>query len=714
MIRGDFSSRYLAQLARKLRRGNVKTYQRSLAAALGTPNSAPDALFGLHYSLDSQQIAKAVKQLKDVGAPEIVIFDARYSLRSILSDWRKRLNMVIKHLSSILGRDCPPILLLTDDALIGSRLQRDLFQAQGTKLHVRWSTKLEGVLTPMVGDLLKPSAAAEWRSPPPFSIAMKVTDARSQELSRAFYELASAEGAEAGKDMLTAASRFLRSISALPVPLGVWYDRLNSKGLSDYVCSQWTWAYHEAKLVRWLAEAGPLVPQVKVKGWIAQARAHCASLAANSPLSSAILEAVGKAATGSSRIAIIFKTAARRDIAAQTIESHQGFASGKTYADFSEKVRLITVADLTAMLDSSWAQRYVFVDLDRTALRYLLTNSLLQTGIVILLPAASGKWILRWIDDAFLLEAFKPLKARMSELVRKIEEHFGGNARELRRPSQPVLEFDARDSAHDDNYTGIDPLDAWTIELESGQRLLRAGDYGLYVYDPGSDEASGTSFRRKTAASIEPGDLVFVMNEDLLRQAETVCRREGVDVLTDQNFEGDLRYYHKIISDAFDKHVAGKSIVARARDLRCRILEKNPALSDTFPDSVAYWIRLADSPDTPFEELTSRAPRDKRHFMAFAAELKLQEVVAESLWNTVIMALRNTRRDDGRALSDMYTRLLVDPGSVTTYNKLSEKSGLSLRAAARDALLRIVAIRPPSRHAASQKRGRDGVARISK
>ena len=65
----------------------------------------------------------------------------------------------------------------------------------------------------------------------------------------------------------------------------------------------------------------------------------------------------------------------------------------------------------------------------------------------------------------------------------------------------------------DDNYTGIDPLDAWTIELESGQRLLRAGDYGLYVYDPGSDEASGSSFRRKTAASIEPGDLVFVMSE---------------------------------------------------------------------------------------------------------------------------------------------------------------------------------------------------------
>ena len=93
---GDFSSRYLAQLARKLRRGNVKTYQRSLAAALGTPNSAPDALFGLHYLLDSQHIAKAVKQLNDVGAPEIVIFDARYSLRTILSDWRKKLNMVVE------------------------------------------------------------------------------------------------------------------------------------------------------------------------------------------------------------------------------------------------------------------------------------------------------------------------------------------------------------------------------------------------------------------------------------------------------------------------------------------------------------------------------------------------------------------------------------------------------------------------------------------
>jgi hypothetical protein len=166
-------------------------------------------------------------------------------------------------------------------------------------------------------------------------------------------------------------------------------------------------------------------------------------------------------------------------------------------------------------------------------------------------------------------------------------------------------------------------------------------------------------------------------------------------VLTDQNFEQDLRYYHKVVVDAFDRVVPGSSISARARALRDRILFNHRNVADTFPTSVDYWIRLADSPDTPFEELTSRAPREKRHFMAFAQELELPSSAAESLWAKVIAPLRNTRREDGRALSDLYTRVLVDPGSVTTYRRLSSQSGQFLKNAARDALSRVVAIRPP-------------------
>ena len=62
---------------------------------------------------------------------------------------------------------------------------------------------------------------------------------------------------------------------------------------------------------------------------ISDAHLHFQSLMTNSPLSEAIFEMLGKAASSSSPIVLIFKTGARRDSAEQSVEGIPKFPDGK-------------------------------------------------------------------------------------------------------------------------------------------------------------------------------------------------------------------------------------------------------------------------------------------------------------------------------------------------------------------------------------------------
>jgi hypothetical protein len=90
--------------------------------------------------------------------------------------------------------------------------------------------------------------------------------------------------------------------------------------------------------------------------------------------------------------------------------------------------------------------------------------------------------------------------------------------------------------------------------------------------------------------------------------------------------------------------------------------------------AMRHWIDLGRSPDTPFEELKPQAPRDEAVFKVFAQVLGFPALEAAFHWQKVIMAVRISRRLDGRHVSDIYAYMLLQPESAMAHSSIKRQT----------------------------------------
>ena len=172
------------------------------------------------------------------------------------------------------------------------------------------------------------------------------------------------------------------------------------------------------------------------------------------------------------------------------------------------------------------------------------------------------------------------------------------------------------------------------------------------------------------------GDKLFVMSAELREMVEQVLREAGVPIHTDKTFEEALRSYHEQVQKRFTEKFSEGTLADNARELRKRILDTDPRLETDLPKeaSIRQWIDLGESPNTPFEELRPQAPRSEAAFKAFADILGFSPLEAAYQWQRVIMAVRNSRRLDGRHISDIYAYMLLQPESVMTNSNIKRQT----------------------------------------
>ena len=105
--------------------------------------------------------------------------------------------------------------------------------------------------------------------------------------------------------------------------------------------------------------------------------------------------------------------------------------------------------------------------------------------------------------------------------------------------------------------------------------------------------------------------------------------------------------------------------------------------------AMRHWIDLGHSPDTPFEQLRPQAPLREDVFKAFAHVLGFSPLEAAYQWRRVIMAVRTSRRLDGRHVSDIYAYMLLQPESAMAHSGIKRQTLNQLFDKARENVARV-------------------------
>ena len=228
--------------------------------------------------------------------------------------------------------------------------------------------------------------------------------------------------------------------------------------------------------------------------------------------------------------------------------------------------------------------------------------------------------------------------------------------------------------------------DSWLIRLDNGAAIYRRDTSDVYIYDPASPQASDAGFKTIQVRHLSPGDKIFMMSAELREMVEQALRDAGIAIQSDRTFEGALRSYHSEVQRRLAERFLQPTLAEKVAALRSAMIASNPKLERELPrdQAIRSWINLGHSPNTPFDELRPQAPRSEPTFKAFAEVLGFSALEAAYQWQRVIMAVRNSRRIDGRHVSEIYEYMLLQPESAMANSNIKRQTLLGLFDKARD------------------------------
>ena len=700
---GSCAAHLLEHIGAKLARRAQKKALRTNCNIIGSPATAPDALFALDGRLGKEELRKALRALKKVGAPEVVMVNATRQIRKESPSWRSALVKFCLLLEEVFGKERPGVLLVTDDPRVAFNLKDDLWK--GNKARPRdqwWHSKHEYAISAMAStmkvDGLVPPGKQEIRAPHPREFDLAVVDGEAAKVVNALYRLAgTVGGAPEQAQPLWQAGSYLSKLAALPCGVSTVVEWLSESGIRERTRAAHSWLTFHAALVAFDRQAEDGIDRRALKDCMAQGTRLYENYRNGTPLALRLADLVGSVCGKQHKAAtVVFTTPIYRRLAERFLSTYPDYQGGLTFPDFSERLSLITSAQLEQKLEGPIGPHLIFCGLDEESLRLLITDNRIQAHAQVLVTQHTGQGLRALLHPLVnQFDAFRSFKPRMESLLRQLQHLPVVNGLSANRDFElPTFRVDlsADVEANDD---AEDP-EAWRIRLDSGETLHRRPTRDVYVYDPTGIDATEPGFRCCKVQTLVPGDKLFVMSSELRELVELVLKDAGVPIEHDKSFEKALRDYHLAILKSLDARFPGNSLSDQVRQLRSAILAGNPKL-EKFPAEAAvrHWVNLGSSPDTPFDQLRPQAPMKEAHFRAFAAALGFDSLVAAVYWQGVIMAIRNARRIDGRHVSDMYAHMLLQPESAMVHSHIKRQTLKMLFQKARENIVTVDAVIPP-------------------
>ncbi len=676
-------ARLLALIRAKLsRRSHAKALQQN-CAVIGDPSTAPDALFALDGRLSEVELRQACKALVKNGSPEVVLIQASRAVRFEAPAWKKRIARFCLMLEEVFHNNPPGVIVVADEPHAAYRLKDELWKQNEKRDPTdRWhspheyritgipSTKGEdGLLAPGVREVLNPTSRE-------FDVHIVDADVAkvANKLARIFNSLPG--GREANRPLVDAAS-FLTRMAALPCGIRHMTEYLAGPDVSSRTRTSFDWPAHIGAVNEFEKSFGVGGERPALKECLERGSKLYGNYNDATPFAHKLAELVAYAATGKKRsVAVVFTNTLYRRLAERFLAEYNQYPAGVTYEYFCDRVHLLSASNLEEHLDGLQGSTLVFAGLNEDCLRLILTDDRIHAHSVLLLTQRAGQFLRATLKPIVeQMPEFKSFKPRMESILRQLQD-LPEDASILSSGDYMLPTFRVElSSDHSLNGHDVDP-DSWVIRFETGVVQYRRDVAEVYVYDPASHHASDVGFRACQIRSLEVGDKVFVMSAELREMVEQVLRDAGVSIQSDKTFESALRSYHEQVQKRITQRFPQATISEKVDAIRKEILELSPSLEKELPSlqAMRQWINLGHSADTPFEALRPQAPARESIFKMFAQVLGFSALEAAYQWQRVIMAVRNSRRLDGRHVSDIYEYMLLQPESAMANSSIKRQT----------------------------------------
>lgn len=695
-------ARLLSQLCAKLQKRSQAAALRANCSEIGSPTTAPDAMFALDGRMNASELTNALRALKKVGAPEVVIVNATRNVRLEAQGWKGALARFCLQLESVFGPDAPGVLVVTDEPYAAYRLRDELF-AQNVKrvASERWGPgdeySIVGLPCAVKSYGLLPLGTQESRVPAPREIDTKIVDAEAAKVVSRLSRVANAaEGGRENAKSVTEAIAYLNRIAALPCGVRDLSQWLTQAEAEDRARQRWAWPSFYASLLTYSRTGQAGQQQNTLVATIEAANRMVSNYEDGTPFAHLLARSVGGAVQKNRQVLVVMSSHFQKHLALRFLARYQDYQDGKTFEDFKDRVTLISSPQLDDALKTVGRAQLIFAGLDEESLRLLVTDDRIPSHSMLLLTQRNGQYLraaMKPLVEHF--PSFRPLKPRMESILRALT-HLPENSSLLANTDlvMPVFRIELTHETHESDEAANDP-EAWMIVLEEG-RLHRRPNQRVYVYDPANSDSSDRGFRRCEIRALQPGDRLFVMSGELRNVVEGVFKEAGIPLETDKVFEAALRNYHRQVTTLLERAFTKPNLIEKVRALRSRILEANPKWRQDFPEeqAVRHWVDLGQSAETAFDQLRPQAPHKEAHFSAFAKALGMSDIEASASWQRVIVPIRNARSLDGRHLSEIYTHMLLQPESVMVHARIGRHTIQMLYDRARESLCTVEALIP--------------------
>lgn len=681
--------------ARLTRRAHAKAL-RSNCAVIGSPATAPDALFALDGRVSDSERMRALELLKRSGGPEVVIVNATREIRLKTRGWRGLLSKFCLLLEKVFGDQTPGVVVVTDEPHAAFRIKEELWELNEKRAPaLRWKPgagyDIVGIPSSIRYDGLLPPGAEDPALPVPREFDTQIVDAEAAKVINKLFRLAAGApgGREAAKPVIDAAV-YLTQLAALPCGVDALMEWLGAAETAERTRAAFSWSTHYAALAQFERSGGAGTNRAALLELMRLGEKLYNNYSAATPFALLLAKYVESIASHKKQhMLVVFTSALYRRLAQRFLEGFEDFDSGVTFDHFRDRVHLIPSAQLEDSLTELEHAQVVFAGLDDEGLRVLMTDNRIPGHTAVLMTQRGGQYlraVLRpLVDERF--PDFKPYKPRMESILRKLA-YLPEDAGILTTADLVLPTFRTElNGQSSESESGEDP-EAWTVRLDNGAVLFRRPTHRVYVYDPSSTEASERGFRSCEVKSLQSGQKLFVMSAELREMVETVLKDAGIPIEHDKTFESALRDYHKHILGRLSTMWPDGTLSDKVRSLRAAILAANPKWKDEFPaeQAVRQWVNLGQSEGTAFDKLKPQAPMKEANFSAFAEALGLSKLEAAYYWQRVIMPVRNARRLDGRQVSDIYAHMLLQPESVMVHSGIKRQTMKMLFEKARESL----------------------------
>lgn len=650
-------------------------------AEWANPKLAPGALMVMHHSSRKNTWKQAFSDpaLKGEGKPEVLLIDATSASENTNYSAVRRVPDFIRCARDNGYQDIGTLIIMDDPKTFF--VIRDRLSELKLSLNSQvWAAESNAPILSI--NALPLDWKPELRSNANFSVG--IVDRDASQAGMAFQRLAHDAGAADTQNHknLIAACLYILRLSNMPAGYLDLTAVASEEGGEDFGSQRNAWTPIKLGIMTVLQSGALNDKRVDADKAIAKAEQLIDSWGDATPMAARLLAEVRKHAIESrAGLSIVLPNKKYIQLSCRFLQRKLGdlWLLVETRLEWHT---LFSVAN--ALAEYRESRPLIFVGVNHNVLRMLLTNPAMPHGTTLLIAYKQADSMLTTLTCMKEIGAFKPYRGRIGLLVQELNRRLKEvpNQIVIGKLGEMAMTFKLEDKQHQNDSTD---QSLYKFDLEGGDRVSVAG--WVYRYEPDEDKF----FRRVGASSIQEGDFIFEMSDELRSKLESALHLNKSDGFNSVVYPERvlLKLYHDDVRQRCDLLFSSKKRSTLAKEIHSKMVEIEPKADECRPGRVYYWLALKEDGDT-----RPHAPKDSKFFMVFCKALQMNDDEALRNWSFI----RNARKlsiNLGRELSARYAEILFHPESASIYRKVPENVIKRLHQEALCCVYRVDKVTPP-------------------